>query len=91
MPTTTEHAPVIVAEEGRIALYHLAFSQVSDPKDWKGPIKAYVPWELATLYMDAIEFMTGVRPTAEVRRIPDGRQFYYLECVGYRAGPCGDH
>lgn len=65
-------------------LYRKAFDQVCDPSDWKAPIDCEVPWDLANLYMQAIEFMTGVRPSFE--RSGDTAR---LACCGYRMGPCG--
>lgn len=47
------------------ALMHLAFDQVCDPTDWKLPIDATVPWLVANVYMDAIEFMVGAQPKYE--------------------------
>lgn len=66
-------------------LYRAAFDQVCDKTDWKAPVDCLVPWELANLYMQAIEFMTGVRPTCE--RTLEGKA--RLACCGYRMGPCG--
>lgn len=66
-------------------LYRKAFDQVCDPADWRGPINCVVPWRLANLYMQAIEFMTGVAP--ECSR--EGDEWARLRCCGYRLGPCG--
>lgn len=70
-------------------LYRAAFAQVHDPLDWKAPIDCVVPYELANLYMQAIEFMTGTRPTGNrisTCAVNDG---YRLVSPGYRNGPCG--
>lgn len=79
MTTTVALTPHHVAE-----LYRVAFAQVHDPEDWKAPIDCMVPWELANLYMQAIEFMTGVKPEAVKYDT-----MYRLTCCGYRNGPCG--
>lgn len=68
------------------ALLRCAFNQVCDPQDWKGPIDCIVPWDGANIYMQAIQFMTGVKPTFV--KIGDNAR---LTCIGYRAGPAGDH
>ena len=71
-------------------LYRKAFDQVCDPDDWKAEIDCVVPYQLANLYMQAIEFMTGVEPVGLGRvsmpRLDDG---YRITCIGYRRGPCG--
>lgn len=79
--------PIIVTRHQEAELYRAAFNQVCDPEDWKAPIDCIVPWGLANLYMNAIEFMTGVTPTFERLNNGDTR----LKCCGYRLGPCGDH
>jgi hypothetical protein len=60
--------------------------------DWKGPIEAKFAGEALAIKMArAVEFMTGAPAT--VTRL-EGTEFadtYLLTCVGYRAGPCGDH
>ena len=66
-------------------LYRAAFAQVHDPLDWKAPIDCVVPYEVANIYMRAIEFMTGVKPAGSMTETG----MYRLRCVGYRAGPCG--
>lgn len=74
-------------------LLETAFNQVSDPKDWRGPISAEVPWNAATLYQDAVEFYTAVKPSfsSPVFKDVDGyrMQVTELTCIGYRAGPAG--
>lgn len=71
-------------------LYRKAFDHVCDPADWKAEIDCVVPYQLANLYMQAIEFMTGVEPVGLGRvsmpRLDDG---YRITCIGYRRGPCG--
>lgn len=73
-----------VTEDHTSELYKVAFNQVCDPEDWKGPIDCEVPYHLANLYMQAIEFMTGVKPEAEAV----GTLQFRLTCIGYAAGPC---
>jgi len=56
--------------------------------DWKGPILANIRGSsLANRMKAAVEFFTGAPVT--LTEIADDT--YKLECVGYRAGPCGDH
>ena len=69
-------------------LYRKAFDHVCDSKDWKGPIDCMVPLNVADIYEQAIEFMTGVKPVRIVTK-DEGRDVAYLSCVGYRRGPCG--
>lgn len=69
-------------------VYRAAFDQVCDPADWRGPINCLVPWDVANIYMQAIEFMTGVKPEC-THTVDSGRRSAHLVCVGYRNGPCG--
>lgn len=78
---------VIVTVDNLADLYRKAFDHVCDPNDWKAPIDCEVPWDVANIYMQAIEFMTGVKPTSEyVANYPAKAR---LICTGYRNGPCG--
>ncbi len=79
----------VVTPENGAALYRYVFDQICDPADWRAPVCCIVPWELANVYMQAIEFMTGVKPTAE--RLDHGiiGNACRLTCKGYRLGPCG--
>lgn len=79
----------VVTRKDVSELYHAAFDQISDEADWKGPVCCIVPWELANLYMQAIEFMTGVKPAAEKMDHAIIGNACRLTCIGYRAGPCG--
>lgn len=90
-PVDDTNLPVaIVSVDDVAAVYRLAFDQICDKKDWKGPFTAWVPWELANLYMQAAEFMTGVAPTSNGRVVlPSGKQVTHLSSIGYSAGPCG--
>ncbi len=88
-PTTAVH-PQIVDDSQAAEVYRLAFSQVSNPADWRAPFSCWVPWAMANVYMDAIEFMVGAKPTCEGRVVlSSGRQVCKLNSVGYRNGPCG--
>ena len=64
-----------------------AFKLICDPTDWKAPISAQVPFESASLFVDAIVYHTGSYPKST--RTAEGA--FLLESIGYRAGPCGDH
>ena len=70
-----------------------AFDKVSDPEDWKGPIRATMPGEAVGVTCAAIEFYTATKARVRV----DSRQrrgkylVYFVESKGYRAGPAGDH
>ena len=70
-------------------LYRKAFDHVCNEVNWKDEIDCVVPYELANLYMQAIEFMTGVKPVGlgrvSTREVVDG---YHITCVGYLRGPC---
>ncbi len=79
----------VVTQENGADLYRYVFDQVCDPTDWKAPVCCIVPWELANVYMQAIEFMTGVKPTAERLDHAIIGKACRLTCIGYRAGPCG--
>lgn len=67
-------------------LYREAFKQVCEEDDWKKPIDCMVPYHLANLYMQAIEFVTGVPAQGTAAGCVPG--MYRLTCIGYRAGPC---
>jgi hypothetical protein len=73
--------------EKHVELLRLAFNAVCNPNDWKAPVDAIVPFEAASMYYDAIVFVTGTTPKSE--RTVDGNM--RLMAIGYRAGPCGDH
>lgn len=74
----------IINHEDHHNAMHFLFNQVCDPADWKAPIECIVPWSMANVYMQAIEFMTAVKPDFTRK----GEQAH-LSCVGYRAGPAG--
>lgn len=63
-----------------------AFDKVKDPTDWRNPIYRRVWIKKIDVTVAAIEFFTG----AEVKKKlhPSGND-YYVECEGYRNGPCG--
>lgn len=79
--------PRRVSVDDLAVLYRKAFDQVCDPVDWKAPIDCEVPWDVANLYMQAIEFMTGLKPNSEY--VCGYPALARLTCIGYRAGPCG--
>ena len=76
---------VILNTQDTAVIYRAAFDQVCNKEDWKAPVDCVVPFGLANLYMQAIEFMTGVHPEATRTKLGDFR----LTCCGYRLGPCG--
>lgn len=79
-----------VRHEEQSSLYRHAFDQVCNPDDWKAEVACWVPWSMANLYMQAIEFMTGVLPSCGGRVVlTTGEEVTFLSCVGYRRGPCG--
>lgn len=70
------------------ALYRAGFQQICNRDDWKGPIDARVPLELAPFYSRAITFMVG----APVNAIEENNtRMVRLTSIGYRAGAAGDH
>jgi hypothetical protein len=75
--------------EQHASLMRLAFGQIADQGDWKGPIDCIVPWECANIYVQAIEFMTAVKPNCERVQVDLLGDAARLTCVGYRAGPAG--
>lgn len=81
---------ILVEHFGKYALLlRSAFDQICDPTDWKKPVHAMVPWESASVYMDAVRYMTAT--TCECERVQrDGVTYALLKSVGYRAGPAGD-
>lgn len=80
----------VLTQDQHTEILRAAFDQVCNKDDWKAPIDCVVPYDLANLYMQAIEFMTGVKPESAVCMINYERMFR-LTCVGYRNGPCGDN
>jgi hypothetical protein len=78
----------VVTEDMHADVLRAAFSNVCNKDDWKAPINVLVPLRLVGLYQDAIEFMTGVKPTCW---LTSDDSTIRLTCVGYRNGPCGDH
>lgn len=78
---------VIVTVDNLADLYRKAFDHVCDPSDWKAPIDCTVPWEVANIYMQAIEFMTGVKPHSEY--VAGYPALARLTCGGYSRVTCG--
>jgi hypothetical protein len=64
-----------------------AFDSVCDPNYWKGPIKAVVPKDKASLVVDAIWFFTA---TCE-EPVDNGDGTVTITSIGYAMGPAGDH
>ena len=67
------------------------FDKVRNTDDWKAPIEAevYVPFFEAV--HDAVMYFTATELEI-VERLPpdaDGRAYYRVKAVGYRAGPAG--
>lgn len=62
-----------------------AFDRVSDPKDWRAGIFAYIAPDEVAVTAEAIRFFTGTEP--RTRRA--GKHLFYIAAAGYRNGPCG--
>lgn len=75
--------PIELSIQQHAELMRFAFAQICDPKDWKGPIDAIVPWDCANVYMQAVQFMTAVQPVCE--RVSGNMA--RITCIGYRRGP----
>ena len=75
-----------INSEPTCEILRAAFGQVCDPDDWRGPIDCLVPEKLASLYHEAIVFMTGTVP---VIHQTESRAVLRLTAIGYRAGPAG--
>jgi hypothetical protein len=80
---------IIITQEQQTDLLRAAFDQVCDKNDWKAPIDVIVPNDMANIYMQAIQFMTGANVIAESMHV-NYQPMYRLTSVGYRMGPCGD-
>lgn len=87
----TQEAPRLVERCGAYSmLLRVAFDQICDPTDWRGPIDALVPWDSANIYVQAVRYMTAT--VCECRQVKKGGEIYaHLTSVGYRMGPAGDH
>ncbi len=68
-------------DETHCALLRIAFDQICDKTNWKLPVNAIVPWTCASLYYEAIVFMTGSVPSSN--RTPEGG--CHLQAEGYYA------
>lgn len=80
---------VLVEPQGAYSeLLRLAFDQICNKDDWKAPIDCMVPWDAASIYMQAIAFMTATTATC-VRVERDGHLWARLTSIGYRNGPAG--
>jgi hypothetical protein len=72
----------------KVADLRIAFDKVCDPKDWKGPVAAWVLGEGVLVTVAAIEFFTATNPTVNLNT---ETMRYLIESEGYRNGPAGDH
>lgn len=54
-----------VQEQRHAALMRFAFAQIAGENYKHGQIDAIVYWDVANVYMQAIEFMTATQPTCE--------------------------
>lgn len=91
MTDATTTAPRLVEHHGAYSLLRrAAFDQICDPADWKGPINALVPWEAASVYVDAVKYMTATEPMGR-HVVKEGVSYCHITSVGYRMGPAGDH
>lgn len=88
--TTSKTRSVLPESEEHADLLRTAFSQICDPDDWKAPIDCIVPWASASLYVQAITFMTATNPACK-HVIVKGYDCAHLTSIGYRMGPAGDH
>lgn len=75
----------VLDEEFLMGLYRWIFDQISNPLDWKGPIDAEVPNQIAGLAALSVEFMTATKCDLYAA----GRDHTRLISIGYRAGPAG--
>ena len=89
LPDTVTDKTRILSVDAHATLMRIAFDQVCDPTDWKGPIDCIVPWAVANVYVEAIKFMTATTPTFERCSGVTGNPSFRLQSVGYRAGPAG--
>lgn len=96
MPLAIEDKPPVAKKPYRLVehggayatLLQAAFDQICDTDDWRGPIDCMVPWTGASVYVDAIRFMTATEPRA-VHTVQEGQSFARITSIGYRAGPAG--
>lgn len=66
-----------------------AFDLVADPNDWKAPISALIPAEVAPIVCSAIRFFTATEPTTRPADDIAFKGGVWVEAVGYRNGPAG--
>jgi hypothetical protein len=69
-------------------LMQAAFDMVCDATHWKNPVDALVPWDIANVCVQSVEFMTGTKATAERVSGPNGEDLAHITAPGYYAGPC---
>ena len=83
---------IVLDRTAQAELLKFAFNQICCQADWKAPIDAVVPWDLANVYGKAIAHMTGTEPIYGAQHFDDrGAVVVRITAIGYRAGPCGDH
>jgi hypothetical protein len=63
-----------------------AFNSISNPKDWRAPIKAEVKNQDIDVAVTAIRFFTATSPT-----VRHGKKTATITSIGYRQGPAGDY
>lgn len=71
-----------------------AFDEIASAEDWRGPIGDVVPSAKIPLYKEAVEFFTATELTVHPLVMFDNErqcEVQWVESVGYRAGPAGDH
>lgn len=68
-----------VTREEQSDIYRAAFNQVCNKTDWKLPVDCIVPYDLANLYLQAIEFMTGSKCIGECLT----GERYWIRADGY--------
>ena len=73
----------------RVCDMEKVFNRMVDPKDWRAPINATIPYRLYDIAAAAVEFFTAT--TLEVVGSMPITGDLLVKSIGYRAGPAGDH
>lgn len=63
------------------------FNRITNPKDWRSPIRAWITQADLRLAERAVEYFTATELT--VVRMPEDQ--VPVRSIGYRMGPAGDH
>lgn len=71
-----------------VADLHKVFDGVANPTDWKAPIHCVCAGEAVMPIVAAIQYYTATTPKVTLNMTT---MEYYIDAVGYRAGPAGDH